>query len=65
MKKGRSCQRAQKVPNVAKKSDFQGFDILSYVVFLPEYESANGLLTFCKNCMSGKNLVLEIWSKNL
>ena len=28
-------------------------------------ESVNGLLTFCKNSMFGKNLVLELWSKNL
>ena len=33
--------------------------------FLLHYEIVNGLLTFCKNNMFGKNLVLELWSKNL
>ena len=30
-----------------------------------QYESFNGLLTFCKNNTFGKNLFLELWSKNL
>ena len=33
--------------------------------FLLQHESFNGLLTFCKNNMFGKNLVLELWAKNL
>ena len=32
--------------------------------FLLQYESVNGLLTFYKNNMFGKNLILELWSKN-
>ena len=31
--------------------------------FLLKYESTNGLFS-AKNCMSGKNLVLEFWLKN-
>ena len=36
-----------------------------YMCFLLQYKSANGILTFCKNNMFGKNLFLELWSKNL
>ena len=35
-----------------------------YVHFLLEYESTVDILTFCKNCLSGQNLVVEL-SKNL
>ena len=39
---------------------------LGYIyAFLLQYESVNGILTFCKNKIFGKNLVLELWSKNL
>lgn len=58
----------KKFPKLAKKWDFLVFDknlINSYVSFLLQYEIINGHLTFCKNWMSGKNLVLEFWSKNL
>ena len=34
-------------------------------VFLLQYESANGILTSSKNKMFGKNLVLQLWSKNI
>ena len=34
-------------------------------IFLLEYESTNGFVTFCRNYVSKKNLVLELWSKNL
>ena len=35
-------------------------------IFFPlERESTNGLLTFWKNDMSGKNMVPELWPKNL
>ena len=35
-------------------------------IFFPlERESTNGLLTFWKNDMSGKNTVPELWPKNL
>ena len=37
----------------------------SYLFFLLEYESTNCLLTFCTNRMSRKNLVPELWPKNL
>ena len=33
--------------------------------FLLQHESFNGLLTFCKNNIFGKNLVLELWAKIL
>ena len=33
--------------------------------FLLEYESTNGVLTFCKNNISRKNFILELRSKNL
>ena len=32
--------------------------------FVLRYENANCILTFCKNLLFGKNLVLELWSKN-
>ena len=39
---------------------------LGYIyAFLLQYESVNGILTFSKNKMFGKNLVLQLWSKNL
>ena len=40
------------------------YDIFRHA-FLFHYESANGLLTFCKDKMFGKNPILELWSKNL
>ena len=58
-KKSHWVRRAQKVPTMAPKWGFWGFDkklILSYVL---EYESTFNLLTFCKTPMSGKNLVLR------
>ena len=48
----------------AKKWGYQCFDqnfMQSYVLFFLEYE---GLLTFCKHRLPGKNLVLELWTKN-
>ena len=33
--------------------------------FLLQYESVNGLATFCKNKILGKNLVLELLSEKL
>ena len=33
--------------------------------FLIEYQSTNALLTFCRNSMRGKNVVLELEPKNL
>ena len=53
---------------MAQKGGFLDFDknlIHSYVHFLHEYESNIGILTFCKKHLSWKNLVLELWSKNL
>ena len=46
---------------VRKVKDLIHWDIY---VFLLQDESYNGLLTFSKNNMFGKNLVLELWSKN-
>ena len=34
-------------------------------VFLLPHDRVNGLLTFCKNNMFGKTLVLDLWFKNL
>ena len=53
---------------MAQKGGFLDFDknlIHSYVHFLHEYESNIGIVTFCKKHLSWKNLVLELWSKNL
>ena len=33
--------------------------------FLTQHKSANVFLTFCKNNMFAKNLILDLWSKNL
>ena len=33
--------------------------------FLFKYQTINGLLTYCKNHMSGKNLVLDLCLKNI
>ena len=33
--------------------------------FVLQYESVNSILTFSKNKMFSKNLVLQLWSKNL
>ena len=39
---------------------------LGYIyAFLLQYETVNGILTFSKNKMFGKNLVLQLWSRNL
>ena len=48
----------------------EGFSVLGKVwyiqtCFFIHYESANGLLTFCKDKIFGKNLILELRSKNL
>ena len=45
-----------------------GFDknlINSYELFFLEYEISYDLSTFCKNCISGKNLLLKLWAKNI
>ena len=50
------------------KNDFLGFGknlIHSCLLFLLEYVNNNDPLTLCKICMSGKNLILELYSKNL
>ena len=64
--------RSQEVPqsprNGSKISFWGVFDqnlVHLYVFFLLEYENANGFVTFCKNHVSKKNLVLDLWSKNL
>ena len=52
----------------ARKWGFGGSDknlIHSHVFFFFNIKSAHGLLTFSKNCMSAKKLVLELWPKNL
>ena len=35
------------------------------ILTLLEYERTKGLLTFCKNRMSGKNVILVLGPKNL
>ena len=64
----RRVRRAQNVLKLTQKWGFWSFDINlinSYVLFLFEYKSANGLLTFFKDYICGKNLVHELWSKIL
>ena len=39
--------------------------IQSDIYFFLQYESVKSLLIFCKNNMFEKNVVLELWSKNL
>ena len=60
--------RPQKIPKWHKNESFGEFDkslVHSYVLFKLEYEIASSPLTFYKNCKPGKNLVLELWAKNL
>ena len=42
-----------------------GKNLIHSMFFLLKYESAYGLLTFWKNNIFLKNLVLELWFKNL
>lgn len=59
---------SQTIPQKTQKLYFQDFEenlLHLYVLFLLEYGNTNGFLAFCKNEMSGKNVVLELWSKNL
>ena len=42
-----------------------GKKILSTYAFLLYYERVNDISTFSNNTMFGKNLVLQLWSKNL
>ena len=60
--------RHQKIPKWHKNKSFGEFDkglVHSYVLFKLEYKIASGPLTFYKNCVPGKNQVLELWAKNL
>ena len=58
---------------ISKMRFFEDFDkslICLNVLFLPKHESTSVLQSFCRNHMSGKNLVLgpkksESWSKYL
>ena len=64
LKKVMTGEEGPKSLKNAKKWGYQCFDqnfMQSYVLFFLEYE---GLLTFCKHRLSGKNLVLELWTKN-
>ena len=66
-KKSGSAQFLKSVPKMTQKCGFWGFDknlVYSVVLLWLEYEITNGLLGFCKNHMSRKNLVLELWFKN-
>ena len=56
----------------SKSSKHEAFRILAknairsdIYAFLLQKKSVNCLSTFCKNNMFGKNLVVELWSKNL
>ena len=65
-KKSLTGQQDPKSPQSGPK--IGGFDknlIHSCGLFVLEYESTNGPRTFCKNCMSKKSAVLELWFKNL
>ena len=67
-KKVMTGQEGQKSSKNCPKMSFSGF--LTKIKFIDiylliEYERTNGPLTFCKNYVLGKNLVLELPSKNL
>ena len=56
-----------KSPKYDPKLMFLGFWQKSYpfrYYFLLQHEITNGLSTFCKSNMFGKNIVLDLWSKN-
>ena len=58
----------QKVTKMTQKWGFRFFyknQIHSYVFLLPWYESTIVIPTFCKICLSGKKLFLELWPKNI
>ena len=55
-------------PKVVEKRGFWGFDKNSthwYQLFSLEYEIINDCVIICIKFMSRKNLVPELWSKNL
>ena len=55
-----------KSSEIGPKTRFLGYWQKSYpFIILLQYEKGNGLLTFCKNNKFRKNLVTELWSKNL
>ena len=59
----KSSKIKNEVFRAGKKSN-----LLAYIyiyVFLLHYESVNNILTFSKNKMFGKNLILQLRSKNL
>ena len=59
---------SKKSKQMTQNRGFEDFDknlIHPYVLFLIEYESTNDLITLYKNHISSKNLVLELWSKNV
>ena len=61
-------QEIPKRPKTAPKMSFFWFWHKSnkfIYTFVLEYESVNGYLTFSKDRISVKNLVHELWSKNL
>ena len=58
----RPVGKAQNVPqNLIHDRDL----INLYIISLLEYEITNSLQRFCKNHISRKNLVLDLWSQNL
>ena len=57
-----------KWPKMTQKWGFRSFDenlVHWCALFIVYNESPYGLLSFSKKCMSGKNLVLELWPKML
>ena len=67
-KKNQMGSDSTKNPKMASKWGFYCYGnnlIHSDMLFLLQYESGIGLLTFCKTNMFGENLVLELCSKNL
>ena len=53
-------------PKYSPKMRFSEFwQEFNPAIFLLEYQSTYHLLTFCKKHMCGKNLVLDLWPKNL
>lgn len=54
-----------KVQNVPQNLIHDRDLINLYIISLLEYEITNSLQRFCKNHISRKNLVLDLWSQNL
>ena len=61
----RELKKSQKQPENRIFGVLAKIPTIQIYTFLLQYEISNGLLTFCKNNMFWKNVLLELWSKNL